>query len=153
MVKLTHKKVLKATNYYMEYLFDEETNIGTVHAHLDGGKTYIIKYDPEREVIISNFKNIECICPKYAANSFAECILKDIAKFYQYPYYFMFYDNDDNHFRFYHEKSDNSLHFHMISEELYNMGLNEAAVSIAKDNDLWVATKSLSEYLLNVVIE
>lgn len=147
-----HKDILLACNYYISYDYNEDNCEGVVVCNLVDSFTHTIKYNPNAETLSSTFHKQSISCPRYAAKSIAEFYVKDICKFYGYPYYFLFYDNSKNEFRFFESEMDEQQNMEILCNDLYN-GLTPEIVSLSKDSNIWDGMKIMSETMLGLKIQ
>ena len=150
---LRPKDILKKVNYTISYEYNKSLNTGIISVNLASKIRHEITYYPDSKKIVSDFGNINSSCDEYAAQAYAECILKNVCKHYGYPYHYVFFDNSSNIFMFYVKDIAKSVKFCSFANEIYLTGLNRDHIDECKKLDMLNGLQQITEYILNVKLK
>lgn len=79
------KTILKETGYFVEFCGGENESWINVNMEPHASGKYLVKYDPDSEVLVNTFNHRSVKCPPSAVNPITKSLLKQICRSLQFP--------------------------------------------------------------------
>lgn len=150
-------QILKLCNYIIEYN-NLEVHTAIVNVNLKTSQLYQIKWVPELNALVSNWKNISLSCPKYVAPTIAQLILKDICSHHEYPFYRVDFKSNGNHTNYFIFEMDDIIddkyeNFNTLVTDFLENGLNKTHIELAQQMGVWEGFQVILQYLFDIKVE
>lgn len=156
---LSKSEILKKGDYYIEYNFDVNKKNAKINISWKDSGAYVVKYDPDKKQVITNWRSQHINCTPYSAPSIVWLVLNDICLTNKYPLNLVQFKINDNTktsfiFDIYESKEDTeqASYIFELAQDIIKEGVLREHVDLSKSFQLWDDYKPVCEYYLNVSI-